>query len=121
MKNCWLSFYTIEAPPEGGLKNQPKRSTISLQVKLGQFLKNHKFNKISKILSNLMKSSLGAQRYSWGPQRGPQGSKMRLGEGFVEALGKLWEALGGFGKALGRLWEVRERAQAQRETTHPYI
>ena len=46
---------------------------------------------------------------------------MRLGEGFVEALGKLWEALGGFGKALGRLWEVRERAQAQRETTNPYI
>ena len=75
-----------------------------------------------------MKSSLGAQRYSWGPQRGPQGSKMRLGEGFGEALGRvwetlgrLWEALGGFGKALGRLWEVRERAQAQRETTHPYI
>ena len=41
-----------------------------------------------------MKSSLGAQRYSWGPQRGPQGSKMRLGEGFVEALGKLWGAVG---------------------------
>ena len=61
-----------------------------------------------------MKSSLGAQNYSWGPQRDPQGSKRRLGEGFGEALGRLWEAL-------GRLWEVRERAQAQRETTHPYI
>ena len=50
MKNCWFSFYTIEAPPEGGLENQPKRSKISLYVKFGQILKNHKFNKISKIL-----------------------------------------------------------------------
>ena len=36
---------------------------------------------------------------------------MRFGEGFGEALGRLWEALGGFGKALGgfgRLWEGLE-------------
>ena len=65
-----------------------------------------------------MKSSLGAQRYSWGPQRGPQGSKMRLGEGFVEALGKLWEALGGFGKALGG---SRESAGAERNDAPLYI
>ena len=79
-----------------------------------------------------MKSSLGAQRYSWGPQRGPQGSKMRLGEGFGEALGRLWEALGGVGKALGSLCKAlggsgkalggsRESAGAERNDAPLYI
>ena len=45
----------------------------------------------------------------------------RLWEGVgeaVEGFGRLWE---GFGRLLGQVSEVRERAQAQRGTTHPYI
>ena len=37
--------------------------------------------------------------------RGPQGSKMKLGEDFGKALGGLGKALGGFGSA----WEATDR------------
>ena len=57
---------------------------------------------------------------------------MRLGEGFGEALGRLWEALGGFGKALGSLCKAlggsgkalggsRESAGAERNDAPLYI
>ena len=57
---------------------------------------------------------------------------MRLGEGFGEALGRLWEALGGVGKALGSLCKAlggsgkalggsRESAGAERNDAPLYI
>ena len=50
---------------------------------------------------------------------------MRFGEGFGEALGRLWEALGGFGKALGgsgkALGGSRESAGAKRNDAPLYI
>ena len=50
---------------------------------------------------------------------------MRFGEGFGEALGRLWEALGGFGKALGgsgkALGGSRESAGAERNDAPLYI
>ena len=58
----------------------------------------------------------------------PKGSKWSFGKalgGFGKAMGRRWEGFGrrweGFGKLLGQVSEVRERAQAQRGTTHPYI
>ena len=42
----WLSFYTIEAPPEGGLKNQPKRSKIGLWTKFEKIINFIIFYKI---------------------------------------------------------------------------
>ena len=66
-----------------------------------------------------MKSSLGAQKYSWGPQGSPKRSPRvqneawgRLWGGFGKGLGDFGKALGGFGKAWSSTWVLLGSAWA---------
>ena len=116
---------------KGVWKINPKDQKLAFRSNLANFWKIInliKFLKFYKISWNHLwepKGTLGV------PKGVPKGPKWGLGKalgrlwgGFGrlwEALGRLWEAFARLWEALGRLWEVRERAQAQRETTHPYI